>query len=78
MSVITAFREGYVTTQDERLYSVPEVASRYGVTKRTVRRWCEDGMLPGSKKKGPYEKSRWSIPSSALDALEEARDAVSS
>lgn len=64
--------------QDERHYTVAEVAARYDVTKRTVRRWIEAGVLPGTKKKGPFEKSRWSIPASALTTLEEKRDAVSS
>ena len=55
---------------DEVYYSVQEVAAQRRVTIKTVTRWIQRGVLPGSRKKGPYENSPYEVPKSALDHLD--------
>jgi hypothetical protein len=38
-------------------------------TADTLKHWCEDGKLPGARKRGRY----WFIPQEALDALIEGK-----
>lgn len=57
-------------------YSTKEVADRYGVTDRAVRQWIDMGLLPGAEKVGPFEKSDWKVPDTALESLDARRAAV--
>lgn len=63
---------------DEQSFSMAEVAERYQVDISTVSRWIDAGFLPGSEKKGPYRKSPWRIPQTAIDHFEEQRKVASS
>lgn len=51
--------KGYVT--------VATFARRIGRSSRTVRRWCERGIIPGAWNVGAY--TSWMIPSDALADL---------
>ncbi len=63
---------------DERVYSVQEVADLYAVTPRTVRRWIEDGYLPGTRRINPRNpQSHHRIPQSALDYFDSVDEATS-
>ncbi len=55
---------------DDKYYTVQEVAEQKRVTKKTVTRWIQHGLLPGTRKKGPFENSPFEVPQSALDHLE--------
>jgi len=46
-----------------------EVAERYGVTTKTVRRWCKLGYLPGARKLAPDRRAPWVIPPEALEGF---------
>lgn len=48
--------------------TVAEVAGRYGVSRRTVARWCERGRFPspGAYKIGTGRRGIWVIPPEAL------------
>ena len=48
---------------------VADVADRYGVNPRTVRRWCAEGRLPGAKLKGRV----WLIPADALKEFKQPK-----
>ena len=52
------------------MLSVADVATRYDVTPRTVRRWCRRGLLPGAARIG---ERVWAIPSEALEDFEPPR-----
>ena len=54
----------------ENVLSVADVAARYDVTPRTVRRWCRQGRLPGAVRVGARV---WAIPSEALKDFEPPR-----
>ncbi len=66
-----------MTEQNEAFFTVEDVASRYRVTKKTVTRWIDDGLLPGSIKKGPYPNSPYEVPQSALDHFDSLRQSNS-
>jgi hypothetical protein len=46
-----------------------EVAERYGVTPKTVRRWCAKGYLPGARKLGTDRRAPWVVPPAALEGF---------
>ncbi len=50
-----------------------DVAARYDVTRTTVRRWCELGLLPGAEKVGVGMRATWLIPEKALEGFERPR-----
>jgi excisionase family DNA binding protein len=52
------------------MLTTEDVARRYGVTARAVRRWCEDGRLPGAERVGTGQRATWVIPESALQGFE--------
>ena len=54
---------------DERYVSPASVAKRYGVTARTVTRWCRRGEIPGARHVG--FAGSWRIPVEALDSIGE-------
>jgi excisionase family DNA binding protein len=56
----------------KRLFSVPEVAERFGVTNQTVRNWIASGRLAAVQ---PGRRGRYRIPPEALRAFE--KDAAS-
>jgi predicted site-specific integrase-resolvase len=47
-----------------------DVAERYGVTTKTVRRWCRLGYLNGAERVGIPPRLTWQIPESALEGFE--------
>lgn len=55
-----------------RLWSVPEVASRFEVTSQTVRNWIADGRLSAIQ---ATLRGRYRITPEALEALEQGADA---
>lgn len=57
---------------ERKTFSVAQLAIRYQVTEVTVRRWIDDGLFPGARKKGPYDNSPYVIPLSAVESFEEA------
>lgn len=54
----------------DKYFTVQEVAAQKRVTSKTVTRWIKRGLLPGSRKKGPFENSPYEIPQSAIDHLD--------
>jgi len=50
------------------LLTVADLAARYGVTERTVRRWHNDGALPAAS--SPGRSPRWNR--DVVDAFERA------
>lgn len=57
--------------EKEKYYTVKEVAQRYDVSIRTVSRWIDGGLLPGSFKQNPLGlRSPYKIPQSAIDHYE--------
>lgn len=55
------------------MLSTTEVAERLGVTRATVRNWCERGLLPGAQRIGEGPRATWAIPESALEGFERPR-----
>lgn len=51
----------------ERLYSVPQVAARFAVTRQTVRNWIASGRLRGIQ---ATPRGRYRIPAGALESFE--------
>lgn len=41
--------------------SISQVAEKWGIKQRRIRRLCEEGRIPGAHKMGAY----WSIPANA-------------
>lgn len=64
-------------SQEQNYFSTSDVAKRYRVTERAVRKWIADGLLPGSEKKSPRPHSDWMIPESAIERFDEQRKAAS-
>ena len=54
---------------DRVLLSTTEVAERYSVTPKTVRRWCSRGYLRGAFREISGSGAPWRIPSEALSAF---------
>lgn len=52
------------------MLSTTDVAKRLGVSRATVRNWCERGLLPGAEKVGEGRRATWAIPEAALEGLE--------
>jgi len=47
-----------------------EAARRIGVSSETVRRWAQEGLLPGAKKSFPYwSNSKWELPEDLVDQI---------
>lgn len=59
---------------EQRWYSLAEFAEIRRVSRMTVSRWIRDGLLPGARRKGPYENSPYEIPHSALEHLDSILD----
>ncbi len=55
----------------EDFLTTDQVAERYGVTRMTVTRWCQRGLIPGVFRLGEKEShARWVIPASGLAGFE--------
>jgi len=53
-------------------YNATQAAEHFGVTKRTIQRWCDEGRFPNAAKVDPsYTKSPWVIPVEDVQALAE-------
>lgn len=55
------------------MLSTTDVANRLGVTRATVRNWCERGLLPGAEKIGEGPRATWVIPEAALEGFQQPR-----
>lgn len=55
----------------EKMLTVKEVAERLNRTKRTIVRYCDQGIFPGAKKSGPFQRSSWIIPESEVIKFEQ-------
>ena len=60
--------------EDERMYTVPEVAEQLRVHEQTIRSWLRDGTLDGIRLGGT--KAGWRISSSAVQQYLERRRAT--
>lgn len=54
---------------NERLWTVAEIAEKFGVSKSAVQGWIRKGHLPGARKKGPGRNSPYIVPQRAVDDL---------
>ncbi len=52
-----------------QMASVVDAARELGVSKRTVVRWCQDGVFPGAFKRGLGKNSPLAIPQGDIDGL---------
>jgi excisionase family DNA binding protein len=51
-------------TQGENWFNLSEVAAGMGISRDTVRKWCEEGKIPGAVNYG--DKLGWRMPKSGL------------
>lgn len=56
---------------NEKMLTSQEVAARLKRSARTIQKYCDRGIFPGAKKSGPFERSGWLIPESAVKSFEE-------
>lgn len=54
--------------------STRQVASRLGVSSKTVAHYCSAGKLPGARKTGDQKGGRWIVPASAVLAFIRSRE----
>jgi excisionase family DNA binding protein len=53
--------------------TITEAAKRLGVSGKTVWRWIDDGLFPGTIRLSPQPKSEFRIPLAAIERFEESR-----
>ena len=55
-----------------------QAAKRLGEHRRTIARWCEQGVFPGARRRNPRsERSHWQIPVEAIEKFEQEREGAS-
>ena len=57
----------------EQYYTVDQLATRWQVTGRAVRKWIEEGAFPNAYRVGPGRKSPFRIPASDVEEYERKR-----
>lgn len=63
-------------SEQTKYYSTADVAKRYKVTERAVRKWIKAGILD-AEKTSPLPKSSWLIPQTAIEDFDRRRLAAS-
>ena len=53
--------------------TVTEAAGLFGVTVKTVHRWIEAGLFPGTIRLSPQRKSEYRIPLEAIEQFQKNR-----
>ena len=56
---------------DNKFWTVSELAEKFGVHTSTLQGWIHDGHFPGAYKRGPGRNSPFAVPDSAVQAFEE-------
>ena len=58
---------------ESKQYSTAQVAQRYQVAPRTVRRWIDAGYFPNALKLSPAQRSDWRIPAGDIEEFDRQR-----